>query len=194
MNHLSTLPSAREQARHALLLLGAPAPARLVVDVHGALFDGDLDVPALAALLREDQRAGARPRMFCRGLAADLTATGGLVALADWPLATRIVTPAAGRVDRLVGVIRVAELVAAQAGAGRCPEQLLRGLAAEVPGGPEAVDLAEAARAALAEPGLVAAVAAEESLRAAAVRRAEKLDVAQQLFGVVALPHQRDGE
>jgi hypothetical protein len=193
MNHLSTLPSARDQARHALLLLGAPAPARLVVDVHGALFDGDLDVPALAALLREDQRAG-HPPMFCRGLAADLTATGGLVALADWPLASRIVTPAAGRVDRLVGVIRIAEVVAAQAGSGRCPERLLRILAAEVPGGPEAADLAEAARAALADPALVAAVEAEAPLRAAAVLRAGQLDAAQQLFGVVGLPHQRDGE
>jgi len=164
------------------------------VDVHGALFDGDLDVPALAALLREDQRAADRPPMFCRGLTADLTATGGLIALADWPLETRIVTPATGRVDRLVGVIRVAEFVAAQAGSGRCPERLLRSLAAEVPGGPEALDLADAARAALAEPKLVAAVEAEAPLRAAAVLRAGQLDVSQQLFGVVALPHQRDGE
>jgi hypothetical protein len=33
MTRLSTLPSSREQARRALLLIAAPAPARLVVDV-----------------------------------------------------------------------------------------------------------------------------------------------------------------
>jgi hypothetical protein len=201
MNRLSTLPSAREQACHALLLLGAPAPAHLVVQVHGALFDGDLDVPALATLVRDDQRDAARTdggakrtsQLFCRGLAADLTPAGGLVALAAWPLATRIVTPAAARADRFAAVARVAQFVAARSGAGSSPDRLLRILAADVPGGPEAVDLADAARAALADPALVAAVQAEAPERAAAVVRAAQLDEAQQLFGVATLPRQRDG-
>jgi len=59
MNCQSTLPSLREQARHALLLLGVPAPARLVVEVHGAFFDGDLSVSALVALLRDEERGYA---------------------------------------------------------------------------------------------------------------------------------------
>ena len=49
MNGLSTLPTTAEQARHALLLLGGPASPRLLVDVHGALFDSDLSVPAVAS-------------------------------------------------------------------------------------------------------------------------------------------------
>lgn len=53
----STLPSTREQAQHALLLLGVPTPARLLVDVHTALLDGDLSVAALAALLRAEERS-----------------------------------------------------------------------------------------------------------------------------------------
>lgn len=57
MTRQSTLPSTREQAHHALLLLGVPTPARLLVDVHAALLDGDLSVPALVALLRDEERA-----------------------------------------------------------------------------------------------------------------------------------------
>lgn len=41
MIRLSTLPSAREQAHRVLTLLGVPTSARMVVDVHGGLFDGD---------------------------------------------------------------------------------------------------------------------------------------------------------
>jgi hypothetical protein len=231
MNRLSTLPSTREQARRALLLLGVPAPARLVVDVHEALFDGDLDMPAVVALLRDDQRGvqrltsddaddddaddddaddgggvvvGGRERtspgaaplsayLFCRGLNADLTAARGLVALAEWPLIRRIVTPAAARADALAAVLRVAEFVAMQPGLGRCPNLLLRRLAAGVPGGLEATDVGDAARAALADPDLVAAVAVEAARREAAAVRAARLDAARQLFGVAAVPRQRGG-
>ena len=61
MTRQSTLPSIREQAHHALLLLGVPTPARLLVDVHAALLDGDLSVPALVALLRDEERACPPP-------------------------------------------------------------------------------------------------------------------------------------
>ena len=98
LTRLSMLPSTREQARHALLLLGAPAPARLVVDAHRALFDGDLDMPGLAALLRLERRA--RDPVVCHGLTTDLAAAH--VALAEWPLEHRIVTPASVRRAALV--------------------------------------------------------------------------------------------
>ena len=185
MNHLSTLPSTAEQARHALLLLGSPAPARLVVDVHGAFFDGDLSVPALIALVR------GRVPGFCRALIADLTPARGLIALAEWPLDRRIVTPAVRRADALARVVRIAGFVAAQPRSGRCADRLLRELALGVPHGPEALDLAEAARAALTDPRLTAQIAAEEPVRVAAVRRAAGLDEWQRLFGVPAVPHQR---
>jgi hypothetical protein len=182
MNRASTLPSAREQARHALLLLGAPAPARLLVEVHRALFDGDLDVPAVAALLRAERQAPAPT--ICHGLSPDLAPMH--VALAEWPLEHRIVTPRAVRAATLAAVVRIAEFIAMRPGAGRSPERLLRSLAAEVPGGPEATDLAAAARAALdtLDPdGQIEAI----TVRAAA------LDRRHQLFGVPQLPHQRDG-
>jgi hypothetical protein len=185
VNRLSTLPSTTEQARHALLLVGAPAPARLVVDVHAAFFDGDLSVPALAALIRD------RVPGFCLALNPDLTAARGLIALAEWPIERRLVTPAVQRAEALGTVLRVARFVAAQPYAGRSADRLLRQLAAGVPGGPEAVDLGEAARAALADPRLAGAVAAEEPVRRAAVRRAAELDEGQLLFGVPVLPHQR---
>ena len=221
MTRVTTLPSTREQAHHALLLLGVPAPARLLVDVHRALFDGDLSVPGVAALLRSEERvvptagpdglgtAGSdadlegaggtvpQPYLICPGLNPDLTAARGMVTLSIWPVADRICTPAVARVDALVTVVRVAEFVAGRPGA--CAAHLMRQLATLVPGGPEAFDvldpaaLAEAARAALIGESLVAAVAAEAPFRADAAARAAQLDPRQQLFGVPAVPQQRGG-
>jgi hypothetical protein len=183
MNRLSTLPSTREQARHALLLLGAPTPARLVVEVHRGLFDGDLDTSGLAALLRAERRA-AIP-VVCHGLTAALV--GMHLALAEWPLDRRIVTPATGRADALMAFIRIVEFVGMRSGASRAADRLLRTFAAEL--GPDAAD----ARAALGDPLLVAAVEAESTIRAAAAVRAAGLSEMQRWFGVSALPHQRDG-
>ncbi|MBM2618901.1 hypothetical protein JIG36_25405 [Actinoplanes sp. LDG1-06] len=183
MNGLSTLPSTAEQARHALLLLGAPAAPRLVAEVHGALFDGDLSVPALAAL-RRDRSSG-----LCAALDQDLFPVRGLVALSDWELSRRIVTPAARRADALAMVIRVSGFVAVRP--GRAAHRLLRSLAEGVPHGVEALDPADAARAALESEELVAALVAEEPVRAAAVSRAASLPRSQQLFGLPPVPHQR---
>lgn len=189
MTRLSAIPSTREQARHALLLLGVPAPARLVVDVHRALFDGDLDMPGLAALLRSERRT-VTP-VVCHGLTADLAAAH--VALAEWPLEHRIVTGVSVRHAALVAVARIAEFVAMRPGAGGAAVRLLRALAVDVPGGPEAADLGVAARAALDDPDLVAAIAADAAERAATAVRVAALDRTQQLFGVPPLPQQRTG-
>lgn len=190
MTRLSTLPTIGEQARHALLLLGAPAPARLVVDVHAALFDGDLSMAGLARPLRDPVLAASG---LCAALRSDLTAAPGVVALAEWPLERRIVMPAERRAAELAMILRVAEFVAMRPGAGRAADRLLRALAERVPHGVEAVDLAEAARAALADAGLVAQLAAEAPAREAAALRAAELDRRQQLFGVPAVPQQRGG-
>jgi hypothetical protein len=82
MTGLGTLPSTREQARHGLLLLGVPASPRLLVEVHRAIFDGDLSVPALAALIRDEERAlGAAdvhdPMAGADGLEPDSDSTPG---------------------------------------------------------------------------------------------------------------------
>jgi hypothetical protein len=203
MNSQCTLPSTRGQAHQALLLLGAPAPARLVVDVHAALFDGDLDMPSLVALLRAEERgtAGAAgvddSYKICWGLNLNLTAARSLVALAAWPVGRRIVTPAVTRADALAMVVRVVEFVAVQPAVGASAARLLRRLAADVPGGPEAVHvldpgaLADAARLALADPALAGAVAGEQAVREDAAARAAQLEVPQQLFGVPAVPQQR---
>jgi hypothetical protein len=187
VNRLSTLPSTGEQARHALLLLGAPASARLVVDVHAALFDGDLSMTALAALMRD------RTPGLCLALRPDLTAVRGVVALAEWPIERRILTAATRRADDLAMVVRVAEFVAMRPSMGRAAGRLVRELAHRVPHGVEALDLAEAARAALREPQLVAQVAAEAPIREAAASRAATLEARQQLFGLPGVPHQRGG-
>jgi hypothetical protein len=182
VNHLSALPTTGEQARHALLLLGAPASARLVAEVHAALFDGDLTV---AALVRE------RVPGLCAALTGDLSAAPGLVALAEWPLARRLVTPALRRADEFAMIVRVAEFVAMSPVAGRPPAGLLRELARRVPDGVTAPDLAEAARAALTDPRLTAAVAAEAGWREEVLARAAELDERQRLYGVPIVPRQR---
>ncbi|XVV13793.1 hypothetical protein ACQP2X_05395 [Actinoplanes sp. CA-131856] len=179
-----TLPSAGEQARHALVLLGAPAPARLVARVHAALFDGDLSVPAIAALVR-DREAG-----LCAALDADLAAVPGLIALADWPLERRLMTPVARRASALAMIIRVVEFVGMRASLGPAEHRLLRELAQGVPHGAEAVDLAEAARVALE----ALPQATEEPVRVAALARAAALDEDQLLYGIPAVPHQRGRE
>jgi hypothetical protein len=183
VNHLSTLPTAGEQARHALLLLGAPAPARLVVDVHAALFDGDLSMAGLAGVAR-----GEVPGL-CAALRPDLSAVPGLVALDSWTVDRRIVTPAGRRADELAMVLRVASFVALNP--GRAAVRLVRELAERVPDGVEALDLAEAARVALTDAGLAARLAAEETMRAEAIERAAELDLRQQLFGRPSVPQQR---
>ena len=189
MTRLSTLPSSREQARRALLLIGAPASLRLVVDVHGALFDGDLTVAALVALLREEKRghpAGAAYRI-CPALRPDLTAARGLVTLSTWPVEGRV---ARSPTDLLAAIVRIAEFIAMREAAGAAGAALLRRLADEVPGGPEAyavqnpTALADAARAALA--GVPAA-----ALPAETARRWADLDEHQQLFGLPRVPRQR---
>jgi hypothetical protein len=171
MNRLSTLPSAREQARHALLLLGAPAPARLVVQVHRALFDGDLDMPGLAALLRAERRA-ASP-VVCHGLTAELAPMH--VALAEWPLERRIVTPITAKADELSAYARIRQFVAMRPGASRSAHELLQSVALS----PESIS--------------EDALTAEVPIRAAAVRLAESRSTIEQLFGVPVVPHPRSG-
>ena len=191
MTRLTTLPSTREQARRALLLIGVPAPARLVVEVHGTLFDGDLTVAGLVALLREEERGhhggDAGAYRICPALQPDLTATPGLLTLSLWPVEGRVAAPPA---DRLAAVVRIAEFVALRGNAGAAAATLLRRLADEVPGGPEAyavldpAALADAARTALAALPVT-------RLPAGTVRRWEALDERQRLFGVPRVPQQR---
>jgi hypothetical protein len=223
MTRLSTLPRTREQAHHALLLLGVPAPASLLVDVHAALFDGDLSVPALAALLRDEERMFAagpdgpataltgdpagghggtagRPYLewfVCPGLTTGLAPVRGVLTVSTWTVAQRIRTPAVARAEALAATVRITELLAMRS--GPCAAWLLRQLAETVPGGPEALDvldpsaLGDAARLALDDPALAAAVAAEQPVRDAAVLRAAELDERQRLFGAPPVPHQRGG-
>jgi hypothetical protein len=198
----SVLPSTREQAYHALTLLGVPVGARTVVAVHGALFDGDLTVGALTGQLRMEERGVGplTPYRLCVALtAADLTPARGLIALSTWALTGRISTPTSVRVDTLTAVVRVAEFAAVQPGASPTTARLLHELAAQVPGGPEAYRvmdpgaLADAARAALTAPGLVAAAEQDRVVReAAAERAAARLDERQLLFGVRQLPRPRN--
>lgn len=216
---MTALPSTREQAHRVLTLLGVPAPARLMVDVHGALFDGDLTIGSLEGLLRDEERTltdGERALAavgvgsvagvgsayhICRGLDAHhLTPTRGLIALSSWPSISRMVTALSARVDALTAIVRVAEFVAVRPGASRAVALLLRRLAGDVPGGPEAYDmsnprsLADAARAALAAAGSTDA-AQDLAVRQEGADRAGQLDERHQLFGLVAVPRQptRDG-
>lgn len=194
MSVLNTLPGVREQIHHTLVLLGAPASSRLIVDVHAALFDGDLSMSALATALRDEERQYDPDVLtayrICPALHPDLSAAHGLVTLSGWPVERRFVTPARSRRAALAMVIRIAEFVHIRAAASPVAIALLRRLADTVPGGTEAFlvqdprALADAARAALAE-------IPAENAPAAILARWELLDERQRLFGVMSLPHQR---
>ncbi|GAA3344218.1 hypothetical protein GCM10020358_46560 [Amorphoplanes nipponensis] len=159
--------------------------------MHGALFDGDLTVAALVALLREEERAhpAGDPTSLAHlpALRPDLTAARGQLTLSAWPVEGRVATPPA---DLLAAIVRIAEFVAMREAAGLAATRLLRRLADEVPGGPEAyavqhpAALADAARTALA-------AVPEVPLAAETVQRWAALDERQRLFGVPRVPHQR---
>jgi hypothetical protein len=89
-----------------------------------------------------------------------------------------------------VATVRIAEFVALRGTAGAAAAALLRRLADDVPGGPEAwavqhpAALADAARTALAARPVT-------PLPAETARRWEALDERQRLFGVPRVPHQR---
>ena len=168
MNRLSTLQSTREQACHALLLLGAPAPARLVAEVHAALFDGDLSVPALAALVRSEERTWTpgTPWVVAPALTLDLTAAPGMLTLSTWSIENRIAGPA----DAYAQGVRIAEFIAARPGATASAARLLRRMA-------ELEPVADGTGPA----------------RLAAAARAEQLDLRERVFGRSAVPHQRGG-
>ena len=185
MNHLSTLPSTTEQARRALLLLGGPASARLVVDVHAALFDGDLSMSGLAGLLR------TRAPGFCAALNPDLTAAPGMIALDEWRMENRVITPARRRLQELLSIVSIADFVSLRASASRSADRLLRSLAERVPDGVESPNLANAARAAMSAGRLVAWVTREAPMHADAVARAQRLEPAEQLYGLPIVPRQR---
>ncbi|GAA2522055.1 hypothetical protein [Winogradskya humida] len=196
MSTLRTLPGTREQAHHALVLLGAPATTRLVVEVHRALFDGDLAVADLAAELRDEERNYdpdvCTAYRIVPALHHDLSAARGLITLSGWSVARRLVSPRQARADALAAVVRIAEFVIIRASASVAAMGLLRRLAENVPGGAEAFlvhdprALADAARAALAE--LTPSPAPD-----ALVSRWELLPERQRLFGIHSLPHQRGG-
>lgn len=191
---LSTLPGVREQIHHTLVLLGAPATSRLVVEVHAALFDGDLSMSALAGVVRDEERRydpdALTAYRICPALLGDLSAAPGQLTLSSWSVERRLVSPMRNRADALAAVVRIAEFVHIRATAGAAAMSLLRRLAENVPGGPEAFlvqdprALADAARAALAQ-------LPAEPAPAALVSRWELLDERQRLFGLHSLPHQR---
>jgi hypothetical protein len=184
----------RVQAHHALALLSVPASPWLIAGVHAA-FSGfsDLTGGALVRLLRDEERAyrgGASTSSYhlCPALTAgDLAPARGLIAVSTWPLEHRVIGPLSRRVCLLTALVRLAGHAARLPGASPAVTGLLRGLAAEVPGGLEEFDpmrpwlVAGPARAALA--GCAAADA--EHRAEAAARALAALNEAELLYGRV---------
>jgi hypothetical protein len=128
----SQLP-AREHVHRALMLLGAPAAPKLIVDVHEAFFPGELSASKLSSLRRDEERSyrsspGARPYYLCPALAHDLlTPVRALITISTWTLEQRVIGPLSPRVDFLNSAIGIAEAVRTAAGSttdGPGPEAL----------------------------------------------------------------------
>jgi len=192
---------ARAMVHRVLTLLQAPAAAKLITQVHGAFFPGELTGGSLSSLRRDEERSytaapSTRPYYLCPALTFDQFAPArGLVTISTWPLERRIVGPLSTRADFLTCAVAVAEAVKALPGGTDSARPQARGLlarfAAEIPG-------AGLAAGGELEPDLVAAAAqaelqlhaeADRDQRREAAQRARRMDGRGQLFGL--RPHQR---
>jgi hypothetical protein len=188
----SSLLPLREQVHEALSLLAVPAAPRLIATVHEAFFAGTFPSARLTSLKRDEERSFrtapfARPYYICAALTADLLAPArGLLAISTWPMERRVIGSLSPRVDFLTAAIRVAEAIERLPGQVPAAQRLLWRFAASIPGAAESTASArpsEVTQAALAE--LAVHQAADQAVRQSAARRArERLDEAQQLFGI----------
>ncbi|GAA3134848.1 hypothetical protein GCM10010466_27120 [Planomonospora alba] len=191
----ATLMPVREQVHQALLLLGVPAAARLIVAVNGAFFSGALRGPQLSSLRRDEERSfrGApytRPYYLCAALTDRLSPARGLFADSTWPLRARVVGPLSPRVDFLSAAVRIAEHLTRLADPPPGAVRLLSRMAQNIPGAAETgfgpADPATVIAAARAE--LEVHLPADTAQRAeVAARAGEQLTDAERLFGAAAL-------
>nr|WP_260408289.1 hypothetical protein [Planomonospora venezuelensis] len=190
----TSLMPIREQVHQALLLLGVPSAAKLVVTVNEAFFSGALRGPQLTSLRRDEERSFrsdpyARPYYLCAALTDRLSPARGLLADSTWPLEARVVGPLSPRVDYLTAAVRIAEHLVRLADPPPGAVRLLSRMAQNIPGGAEGfapVDPAAVIRAARAELEVHAASDAAQRAEVAARAGGQLTDV-ERLFGVSAL-------
>ncbi|MBG0818852.1 hypothetical protein [Planomonospora sp. ID82291] len=185
----------REQVHQALLLLGVPTAAKLVVAVNEAFFAGGLRSPQLSSLRRDEERSFrsdpyARPYYLCAALTDRLSPARGLLAASTWPLEARVVGPLSPRVDFLTAATRIAEHLARLAepppGAVRLLSRMAQNIPGAVEGGFGPVDPATVVGAARAE--LEVHLPADTAQRAeVAARAGDQLTDVERLFGAAAL-------
>ncbi|MFC4061729.1 hypothetical protein ACFOWE_25795 [Planomonospora corallina] len=184
----------REQVHQALLLLGVPAAAKLIVAVDEAFFTGALRGPQLSSLRRDEERSFrgapyARPYYLCAALTDRLSPARGLLTDSTWPLRARVVGPLSPRVDFLTAAVRVAEHLMRLADPPPGAVRLLTRMAQNVPGAESGFGPADpAAVRAAAREELGVHLPADTAQRAEVARRAgEQLTDAERLFGAAAL-------
>ncbi|GGS83536.1 hypothetical protein GCM10010156_47680 [Planobispora rosea] len=184
----------REQVHQALLLLGVPSAARMVVAVNAAFFSGALRGPQLTSLRRDEERSFrsdpyARPYYLCAALTDRLSPARGLLADSTWPLEARVVGPLSPRVDYLTAAVRIAEHLERLADPPPGAVRLLSRMAQNIPGAAEGfapTDPTTVIRAARAE--LEVHLAADAAQRAeVAARAGEQLTDVERLFGASTL-------
>ncbi|HET8681030.1 MAG TPA: hypothetical protein VFM54_04065 [Micromonosporaceae bacterium] len=181
----------REQVHHALTVLTVPAAPKLVIEVHRALFAGEILGARLTSLRRDEERSFraapyARPFYICAALTADLLAPArGLLAVSTWPMDRRVIAPLSLRVHFLISAIRVAEYIERLAEPSPAATRLLWRFAVNIPGAGDGFDATEpqvVTRAARAELD-VHEDADRRQREAAAARARGQLNDAEQLFG-----------
>ncbi|GGK87245.1 hypothetical protein Ppa06_52480 [Planomonospora parontospora subsp. parontospora] len=185
----------REQVHQALLLLGVPTAAKLVVAVNEAFFAGGLRSPQLSSLRRDEERSFrsdpyARPYYLCAALTDRLSPARGLLADSTWPLEVRVVGPLSPRVDFLTTAVRIAEhltrLAEPPPGAVRLLSRMAQNIPGAVEGGFGPADPATVVGAARAE--LEVHLPADTAQRAeVAARAGDQLTDVERLFGAAAL-------
>ncbi|GIH94797.1 hypothetical protein ACFFMN_24215 [Planobispora siamensis] len=190
----TSLMPIREQVHQALVLLGVPAAAKLIVTVNEAFFSGALRGPQLTSLRRDEERSFradpyARPYYLCAVLTDRLSPARGLLADSTWPPEARVVGPLSPRVDYLTATMRIAEHLTRLTDPPPGAVRLLTRMAQNIPGAVEGfapADPLAAIRAARAE--LEVHLPADTAQRAeVAARASRQLTDAERLFGASAM-------
>lgn len=106
--------SARQTVTAALGEIGVPARARLVADYCEARFGERIDTRAFSALRRDERRAwtssSSRPTYVVPALEGRFfQPIRGLLALSDWPIERRLISPWSERADHLAATIQLAK-------------------------------------------------------------------------------------
>ncbi len=186
---------AREQIHRVLSLIGVPARPMFIVQIHNALFPGQLGLSSFTSVRRDEERSWnaskgpRRPFYIVPALSVDdLTPVRALLALSTWEPEKRIVGPLSDRADFFAVVTAVAYAVMNNDAAQNDPDHpayaLLEGLAGNLGMIPDPGKMFHPAEVIATAQGEYQKIGPQdEADRRRGARLLSQLSPAEQLFG-----------